>query len=90
MVNAILRNRPSIGMAGVHSDVAPEKCTIPLFCGSSSNYGDDANWDLVERKSKIFPNRNMASTGYKITLNTVTNEGHGEKDGKIKAGLMES
>lgn len=56
------------------------------FVDQTATYGDDATWDLGgTTEQKYFQIGKWHRLITKVTLNTVTNEGLGEKDGKIKS-----
>src|SRR5690554_4793844 len=82
-------NRPSIGdgwSARVMWRPDGKVVQYLYFVDQAQTYGDDANWDLSgTANQKYFQIGTWHRLVTKITLNTVTNEGHGEKDGKIKS-----
>ncbi|HOG69267.1 MAG TPA: alginate lyase [Fibrobacteraceae bacterium] len=82
-------NRPSIGdgwSARVMWRPDGKVVQYLYFVDQAQTYGDDANWDLDgTAEQKYFQIGTWHRLVTKITLNTVTNEGHGEKDGKIKS-----
>ena len=58
------------------------------FMGQSSEYGDDFKWDLNGTiPQKVFTTGTWHRIANKVTMNTVTTPGNGDKNGRVQAWL---